>query len=372
MRIIGLALLWMGSALAGPMEDFVAAAREKHGTKGEKAAKFLIEHMPDKDKESLTAGFLTSHLDSVFAARSEFPWAADVPWAIFLNDVLPYAVFDETREPWHAKLREIARPLVRNAKSASEAAQTLNQGLFNQIKVHYHTGRKKPNQSLGESMASGRATCTGLSIILVSACRSVGIPARAVGTPLWANGRGNHTWVEIWDKGWHFTGADEYDAGGLNRGWFTGDAAQAMPDPPQHGIYATSWKRAGLCFPMVWAPGNGDVAAINVTGRYAKPQAAADGMAHLGVRLFDRKGGRRVVAKVGLLEKSGTRHETQLTRAGTADLNDMPRLTLKAGSSGKLLFTLGGETRAMDFGPLPPGNPTIDALWEELPKWDKP
>lgn len=366
MQVIGLTLLWMGSALAGPMEDFVAAASEKHGTDGEKAAKFLIEHMPDKDKESLTAEFLTSHLDSAFASRAGFPWAADVPWDVFLNDALPYAVFDETREPWHAQLREIAKPLVRNAKSASEAAQALNRGIFNQINVHYHTGRKKPNQSLGESMASGRATCTGLSIILVNACRSVGIPARAVGTPLWANGRGNHTWVEIWDKGWHFTGADEYDAGGLNRGWFIGDAAQAMDNPPQHGIYATSWKRAGLAFPMVWSPGNRDVAAVNVTARYAKPRATTDGMANLGVRLRDRKNGGRIAAEADLIEKSGTRHETQLTKAGTADLNDMPRFALKAGTSGKLLFTLGDETRAMDFGPLPPGNPTIDAVWEDL------
>lgn len=372
MRVIGLALLWMGSALAGPMEDFVAAAREKHGPDGGKAAAFLVEHMPGRDRECLTADFLVSHLDSVFSARAEFPWAADIPWDVFLNDALPYAVFDETREPWHAKLREIARPLVRNAKSASEAAQALNQGLFNQIKVHYHTGRKKPNQSLSESMASGRATCTGLSIILVNACRSVGIPARAVGTPMWANQRGNHTWVEIWDKGWHFTGADEYDAGGLNRGWFTGDASQAKIDSLQHAIYATSWKRDGLCFPMVWAPGCRDVAAVNVTGHYAKPQAAADGMAHLGIRLFDRKNGKRIAADVGLVEKSGTLHETKATKAGTADLNDMPRFTLKPGASGKLIFTLGDETRAMDFGPLTAGNPTIDAMWEELPKRDTP
>lgn len=372
MRVIGLALLWMGSSLASPLDDFVAAARKSHGAEGEKAASFLVAHMPDKDKKSLTPEFLMTHLDSVFKSRAEFPWAAEVPWEVFLNDALPYAVFDETRELWHAELREISRPMVKNAKSASEAAQALNQGLFNQIKVHYHTGRKKPNQSLSESMASGRATCTGLTIILVNACRSVGIPARAVGTPLWANGRGNHTWVEIWDGGWHFTGADEYDAGGLNRGWFTGDAALAKADPPQHGIYATSWKKEGLVFPMVWAPGNRDVAAANVTDRYAKPQAAADGMATLGVRLFDRKGGRRVVAKVGLLEKSGAHHEVQRTKAGTADMNDMPRFSLKAGTSGKLWFDLGDQTRAMDFGSLPPGNHTMDAIWENLPKWDKP
>ena len=36
-------------------------------------------------------------------------------------------------------------------------------------------------------METGVATCTGLSILLVDACRSVGVPARIAGTPLWSN-----------------------------------------------------------------------------------------------------------------------------------------------------------------------------------------
>ena len=60
-----------------------------------------------------------------------------------------------------------------------------------------------------ESMETGLASCTGLSILLIDACRSVGVPARFVGTPLWADGSGNHSWVEIWDGGWHFVGAAE-------------------------------------------------------------------------------------------------------------------------------------------------------------------
>ena len=101
-----------------------------------------------------------------------------------------------------------------NAATPTEAVQALNSQLFNLINVHYNTGRKKPNQSPSESIEQSRATCTGLSIILVDACRSVGVAARVVGTPLWANKRGNHTWTEIWDDGWHFTGSDEYNASG--------------------------------------------------------------------------------------------------------------------------------------------------------------
>ena len=109
---------------------------------------------------------------------------------------------------------------MKDAKTITEAVQALNKEFFKLVNTHYHTGRKRTNQSPKESMEQGKATCTGLSILLVDACRAVGIPARAVGTPMWTNGRGNHTWIEIWDGDWHFTGADEYDAKGLNRGWF--------------------------------------------------------------------------------------------------------------------------------------------------------
>ena len=33
-------------------------------------------------------------------ARNRTHWAADVPWEVFLNYVLPYANFDEDRDDW--------------------------------------------------------------------------------------------------------------------------------------------------------------------------------------------------------------------------------------------------------------------------------
>ncbi len=354
----------VAAAMGAPVDEFVTAAKAKHGEAGEKAAKFLVEHMPAKDRESLSAEFLATNLDLAFQARAEFPWAKAVPEEIFFNDVLPYAVLDETREAWRADFLEKARPIVKDAKTASAAAQALNREFFKLVNVHYNTGRKRPNQSPAESMKLGMATCTGLSIILVDACRAVGIPARAVGTPMWSNDRGNHTWIEIWDGDWHFTGADEYDKEGLNRGWFTGDAAKAKADEPKYAIYATSWKKEGLAFPMVWAPGNPDVAAVNVTARYAKAAPAAAG-AKLGVRLFDKKGGERVVAKVQALDAAGKLLGEAETKAGTADLNDMPRFELKPGTRGWLRFVQGGETREVAFGPLEAGEPTVDASWDE-------
>jgi hypothetical protein len=359
--------LWLVAVGRGAaVNEVVSAAKERHGDAGVRAARFLIEHLPPPDRETLPAEFVIENLDLAFLARAEFPWAAAVPEEIFLNDVLPYAVFDEPRDPWRAELLGIARELVKGARTASEAAQALNRQLFNAIKVHYHTGRKRPNQSYRESKESGKATCTGLAIILAQACRAVGVPARAVGTPLWANQRGNHTWVEIWDGDWHFTGADEYDAAGLDRGWFVGDAAQAKADVPRHAIYATSWKRDGLTFPMVWARRSDAVAAVNVTARYAKTAAPENAQARLGVRLWDRRGGSRLVASVSVVDSAGRVGTPEQTKAGTADLNDLPRFTLEPSATGRLRFTMDGATREFVFGPLASGDSTVDAVWADL------
>jgi pimeloyl-ACP methyl ester carboxylesterase len=325
-------------ATATPADDFITAAKSKHGEPGEKAARFLVEHMSPKDKETLSAEFLGEHLDLAFQARTEFPWTKQVPEELFLNDVLPYAVFDETREAWRAGFLEKARPLVKDAKSATEAAQTLNREFFNVINVHYHPGRKQPNQSPGESIDSGKASCTGLSILLVDACRAVGIPARAVGTPMWTNGRGNHTWVEIWDGDWHFTGADEYDAGGLDRGWFIADAARAKADVPGHAIYATSWRKNGLSFPLIWAAQNQDVGAVNVTERYTQNPPVVVKPA-LAVKLVGGEGADKRVAATGwLTTAAGRRLRKFETKAGRADLNDLAWVEVTPGESYRLSF----------------------------------
>jgi len=364
------ALSALSAAATAPqdaLDAFVRASEARHGEAGKRAAAFLVAHMPQADRAALSPAFLSENLDLAFAARAEFGWAKAVPEELFWNDVLPYAVFDEPRDPWRAELLGLARPIVAEAKSASEAAQALNAKLFHVLGLHYNTGRKRPNQSFRESREQGKATCTGLSITLVEACRAVGIPARAVGTPLWANGRGNHTWIELWDGDWHFAGADEHDSNGLDRGWFVGDAAQARADMPEHRIYATSWKRAGLAFPMVWSPGVESVAAVDVTARYAQPLAAS-AQPRVGVRVLHN--GERVVARLRLTDAQGREVGSGETRAGTADLNDVPSFALAPQGSYTLAITFAGETRTRSLVAGASGVATLDLEWSEL-EWSE-
>ncbi|MEM9382340.1 MAG: transglutaminase domain-containing protein [Planctomycetota bacterium] len=249
-------------------ERFVAAAAERHGDPGRRAAEFLLEHRPERDAD-LPAEWLLANLDLALEARGRFPWAKEVDEAMFLNDVLPYAILDEKRESWRRRIHDIAAPLVAECETATEAAQAINAKFFDVIGVHYNTGRKRPNACASESIEQGRATCTGLTILYVEACRSVGLPARAAGVFTWHDDRGNHTWPEVWDgKKWRFTGADEHDANGLDRAWFAADAARATPGDPRHAVWATSWRRTGSHFPLAWDREDRSVRAVEVTARY--------------------------------------------------------------------------------------------------------
>ncbi len=269
---------------------------------------FLVKYMPEADRVRLESGdsefkaMLESNVRYAYRAREEFAWTRDLPKEIFLNEVLPYASLDETREDWRPTLYAIFAPRVKGAPTMRAAIDSVNRHIAEDVAVDYNTAREKANQSPSESMRTHMASCTGLSILLVDALRSVGIPARFAGTPAWHDNRGNHSWVEVWlpaqantsgENGgqWYFT---EYypDAEGLDRAWFLADAAQADPNDPEHAIYAISYKPAGDRFPFHWD--DGSVAAFgaeNVTQRYidvwrALTSARVEAGTHVPVRLI--------------------------------------------------------------------------------------
>lgn len=353
------------------IEKFRVASFEKYSFAGKEVFDSLVlRGMPAQDMRTLSAEFLLDNLHYAMKARKEFPWSDDVSWSLFLTDVIPYAILDEKREAWRPKFYQICRELVKDCQTASEAAQVLNRDLFNQLNVHYHTGRKKPNQSPSESVASGKATCTGLSIILAYGCRAVGIPARLVGTPLWSDKSGNHTWVEVWDGEWKFLGADEYDEKGLNRAWFVERAAHAKAEHWQHAIWATSWAKGDGHFPMVWDLKNHSIGAKNVTSRYAQKDVARGEQKNtrLPVRVFKGKGGPRVVAQVSLLDAEGESKSTILTKAGTHDLNDVTSLLLEGEGPWKLRVESEGNAKMLFLEERPEG--IFDVVLQEEPQAD--
>src|SRR5262245_30395249 len=296
---------------------------------------FLIANMPDTDLATLRADFLLTNTKLAYQARAEFPWGKDVPEKVFLNDVLPYANVDEKRDAWRQEFYDLCKPIAKECKTPTELTQRLNKELFKSLKLGYSTERRAANQSPKESIAQGKASCTGLSIVLSDACRAVGVPARLVGTPRWATKQGNHTWVEIYDKGWHFTGACEPDPAGLDRGWFVGDAAAALKGDPQKAIYAASFEKGKQHFPMIWSRRDTTVPGEDVTDRYAKPKEKAD-----TVRVFIRVTGadkKRVEAAVVVTPDGDAKTKFEGKSKGeSADTNDFLTFELKPGQKYKV------------------------------------
>jgi hypothetical protein len=236
---------------------------------------FLVQHMPDSDLRALSVDFLLQQTALAYAARAAAPWGQQLGDELFFGYVLPYAQANERREDWRTAMRQRCAPLVAECKTCGEAALALNRALFALLKVHYSTGRRAADQCPSESIEQGKATCTGLAILLADACRSVAVPARLVSVR-WPHKDGNHTWVEVWDgAAWRFVGADEPDPNGFDRGWFVGDAATAAAADREHRPWAVSFAATGERFRAGWGPGV-ELNGVDVSAHYASKTSAAE------------------------------------------------------------------------------------------------
>lgn len=205
---------------------------------------FIISYMPTRDLTTLNAAFLLENSEYAYRAREKYGWCAALPDSVFFNEVLPYANISETRDPWRKDFYERFSKYVDDKDNIIDAIFAIARPINKEVNVEYNTKRSKVDSSPKEAMDENMATCTGLSIILTDAFRSVGIPSRLAGTAMWTNFKGNHTWSEVWvDNQWQFI---EYYPDTLNKSWFLADAGKADPNNMLHWIYATSYKPTGM------------------------------------------------------------------------------------------------------------------------------
>ncbi len=336
-------------------------AAERHGEAGAQAAAFLAEHRPERD-DAINPEIVLESIAVALRARDTYPWARDLSEDLFLNDVLPYATLDEPRVLARERVHDLAADIVKDATTAEEAAQALNRELFKLTGVRYSTQRLRANQNSAETLDTQLASCTGLSILLVDACRSVGIPARVAGIANWTDRNGNHTWVEIHDgENWRFTGAAEYDKNGLDRGWFTGPASLAIEGHELHAIWASSWRTTGHRFPLAWDMADRSVPGVDVTPRYART-ASADAAPVLAIRLWSSRGGTRLASIATLL---GT-DQTAETFADPIDINRVAEFPAADTRPLRIAFTAIGETRTATLDESHQPGRVIELYWDEL------
>ncbi len=368
---IALASAAAGDDAPGAWSGLVESATMQYGLPGRRAAQFLVDHHPARDA-AIDRRVLDETIAYAMRVRDEFPWTSRLSTHLFHNAVLPYASLDEARELWRKELYELCKPFVADCTTASQAAHEINRRLFDALGVRYDTSREKPNQSPSESIAQGRASCTGLAILLVDACRSVGIPARIAGVSRWRHKEGNHTWVEIWDEGWHFLGAAEPDPRGVDHAWFVQDAVHAIPGDETYAIRAVSFAAASTHFPLVWNDDDTGVPGVDVTERYLSPFKGPNDGALRFVRLWTTQGGERVWGIVTVLEADGTCVGSFTTRAGGSDLNDMPSFNVIPGAPRQLIVQCDGKVRGVTVATRADDVQTLDLYWDSLTEIDDP
>ncbi len=199
-------------------------------------------------------------------ADARFPWCADVPEELLRSTVLPEQVIHEKPCDWRPVLTPIAQNLVRGCATAREAVLALATGLPQATGVHYSIERRAACMNALEALNEKKVSCTGQSIFLVCALRSVGIPARVVGITTWNHILGNHTWAEAWFEGdWHMI---EYNEKDFNTPWVMENIGMTDPQQPVQRIYAATPNGKAPYLPA-YVLDKRILPAEDVSGRYA-------------------------------------------------------------------------------------------------------
>lgn len=246
-----------------------------------------------------------------------YPWASDLSEIVVLNDVFPYTV---VREPpigsisTYVRMHQYIKNILSHSgcESVGCVVQTINRGVWNitEPPIIYGAGPPIGINSYGvdETIQKTSASCTGLSVFLVTALRMAAIPARIAGVLHWKWGRnvcplgdaspecGNHSWVEVYDPslGWSFVDQRRIDLQSLplNSAWFYPYPAKRNTTPfsRNYSIRAASFLNPTFLiqqgypvgdhvfmaeyYPMAWDWGDRSVYGWDVSASYNNRQAS--------------------------------------------------------------------------------------------------
>ena len=190
----------------------------------ETALEFLYQYMPLGDSVDYTEDYYRECVQYALKAKAELSWGDSVPEREFKHFVLPPRVNNENLDRFRATYYEELKARVKDM-TLYDAVLEVNHW------CHEHVNYKGSDSRTSAPLATVKTSwgrCGEESTLLVTALRTVGIPARQVYTPRWAHCDDNHAWVEAWVDGkWHFLGACEPEPV-LDLGWFNEPASRAL------------------------------------------------------------------------------------------------------------------------------------------------
>jgi len=232
--------------------------------------------------DGLDAGIVGPTVSMSMDALQQYPWTKSVPKDIFFEYVGSFVSVNEARNNWRPLIYDtLFETLVKTMLDTGESTvedviKRIDQNMWRMFNINpgaksifFKSGQTPLIYDPMSIIAFGYASCTGLSIFLVDALRTFGIPARLAGTPAW-NGKlenGNHSWIEFYgsDSKWHIMESRPASGGGdkdlLNpcQWWFCNKERV-----DNTSFYAARFDRissSGLHFPLAW-----DDSLIDVCG----------------------------------------------------------------------------------------------------------
>ena len=185
--------------------------------------RYLYGTLPLTDCFDTEPAVLRAYVDHALMLRREMPWCHDMPEGLFVHYVLCPRINNEPLTDCRGTFFGLLHERVAGM-DAYDAVREVNYWCAEQATYQASDGRTLGPLAV---LSSGSGRCGEESTFLVTALRSIGIPARQIYTPWWAHCDDNHAWVEAHTgDGWHYLGACEPEEE-LDRGWFTNAAGRA-------------------------------------------------------------------------------------------------------------------------------------------------
>ena len=207
-----------------PNGDLFSIFDTELSTKEREALQFLYAYMPIGDITDYSGEYYKSNIDIAFRAKEEMPWGSAIPEREFNHFVVPVRTNNENLDDFRTTYYEELKARVQNL-NLYDAILEVNHWCHE--KANYKGSDSRTSSPMA-TMKTSWGRCGEESTFLVTALRTVGIPARQVYTPRWAHCDDNHAWVEAYvDGGWHFLGACEPEPV-LDLGWFNEPASRAL------------------------------------------------------------------------------------------------------------------------------------------------
>ena len=225
------------------------------------------DHLPDGLSNGIVGPTIQLALDA-----KRYPWTNHVPKDVYFEFIGSFANVNEARNNWrplfHDTLQNIIQPLISNGNgkniTVEHIVQTINQEMWDKFNtqepIYFKSGQTPLIYDPMSIITYGYASCTGLSIFLIDALRTVGIPARLAGTPAW-NGKeenGNHSWVEFYgsDSNWHImeakpaSGGDDENLWDPCQWWFCN--SERMQGTSFYAAKLNKISTDPVAFPLAW------------------------------------------------------------------------------------------------------------------------